>query len=312
MEERFGPREIVDDALLRSLSQRSDARGLVQLALHVGAIVATGAAIGFTRGSWWVAPAVLVHGIVLIFLFTPLHETIHRTAFHSRWLNDVVAWMTGFVILLPPEWFRQFHFAHHRWTQDPGRDPELSPPKPATIRAWLWYATGYSYWAELTKGFFTHAVGKVDEPYVTARTRNSVVVEARWYLAAYAAVVAIATIAGRLDLLFWYWILPVLVGQPFLRLYLLAEHTGCELSTDMLRNTRTTLTNVIVRRLAWNMPYHAEHHAFPAVPFHALPRLHESLAPHLAVVAPGYVGTTIEIFHDIASGTSHPAQTGSP
>jgi fatty acid desaturase len=301
VEERFGPREIVDDALLRSLSQRSDAHGLAQLALHVGALAATGAAIALTRGSWWVAPTVLAHGIALTFLFTPLHETIHRTAFRSRWLNDVVAWVTGFVILLPPEWFRQFHFAHHRWTQDPARDPELSPPKPATIRAWLWYATGYSYWVELTKGLFAHAVGKVDEPYVSARTRPAVATEARLYLLAYAAVFAVAAIAGRLDLLFWYWILPVLIGQPFLRLYLLAEHTGCELSTDMLRNTRTTLTNVVVRRLAWNMPYHAEHHAFPAVPFHALPRLHDRLAPHLAVVAPGYCATTIEIYQGIAA-----------
>jgi len=312
VEERFGPREIVDDALLRSLSQRSDAFGLVQLALHAGVIVATGAAIALTRGSWWVAPAVLAHGIVLIFLFTPLHETIHRTAFRSRRLNDIVAWVSGFVILLPPEWFRQFHFAHHRWTQDPVRDPELSPPKPTTIRAWLWYATGYSYWVELTKGLFTHAAGKFDEPYVGARARPAVVAEARWYIAAYAAVIATAAIAGRLDLLFWYWVLPVLVGQPFLRLYLLAEHTGCEFSTDMLRNTRTTLTNIMVRRLAWNMPYHAEHHAFPAVPFHALPRLHESLAPHLAVVAPGYVATTIEIYQEIAGNTSHPAHTGNP
>jgi fatty acid desaturase len=304
VEERFGPREIVDDALLRSLSQRSDALGLTQLAIHVGAIVATGAAIALARGSWWVAPAVLVHGIVLIFLFTPLHETIHRTAFRSRSLNDIVACVTGFVILLPPEWFRQFHFAHHRWTQDPARDPELSPPKPATIRAWLWYATGYSYWVELTKGFFTHALGKVDEPYVSARTRPAIVAEARWYLAAYVTVVAIAAVAGRLDLLFWYWVLPVLVGQPFLRFYLLAEHTGCELGNDMLRNTRTTLTNVVMRRLAWNMPYHAEHHAFPAVPFHALPRLHERLAPHLAVVATGYVATTIAIYQDIAARSS--------
>lgn len=312
MEERFGPREIVDDALLRDLLQRSNAHGLAQLAVHAGAIVATGGAIALTRGSWWVAPFVLAHGIALIFLFTPLHETIHRTAFRSRWLNDIVAWVTGFVILLPPEWFRQFHFAHHRWTQDPARDPELSPPKPATIRAWLWYATGYSYWVELTKGFFTHAIGKVDEPYVSTRTKPAVVKEARCYLLAYGAVFGVAAFAGRLDLLLWYWVLPVLVGQPFLRFYLLAEHTGCELSSDMLRNTRTTVTNVVVRRLAWNMPYHAEHHAFPAVPFHALPRLHERLAPHLAVVATGYYATTIEIYQSIAGQTSRPAHTGNP
>jgi hypothetical protein len=129
-----------------------------------------------------VAPAVLAHGVALIFLFTPLHEAIHRTAFRSHWLNDVTGWITGFVILLPPEWFRQFHFAHHRWTQDPARDPELSPPKPATMRAWLRYATGASYWIAGVRGLITRAIGKADEPYVGARIRPAVVAEARLYL----------------------------------------------------------------------------------------------------------------------------------
>ena len=33
--------------------------------------------------------------------------------------------------------------------------------------------------------------------------------------------------------------------------------------------------------LAWNMPYHAEHHAFPAVPFHNLPAVNRLIAPRL-------------------------------
>ncbi len=61
------------------------------------------------------------HGVALIFLFPPLHETIHRTAFHSRALNDVVAFVIGVLIVLPRECFRAFHFAHHRFTQEARR-----------------------------------------------------------------------------------------------------------------------------------------------------------------------------------------------
>ncbi|WP_246694633.1 fatty acid desaturase, partial [Mesorhizobium sp. M2D.F.Ca.ET.147.01.1.1] len=67
---------------------------------------------------------------------------------------------------------------------------------------------------------------------------------------------------------------PALLGQPFLRLYLMAEHGRCPLVANMLENTRTTLTNWFVHKLAWNMPYHAEHHAYPGVPFHQLPEFH--------------------------------------
>ena len=88
---------------------------------------------------------------------------------------------------------------------------------------------------------------------------------------------------------FWLWILPVLLAQPFLRLYLLAEHGDCPQVANMLENTRTTFTNRVVRFVAWNMPYHAEHHCYPAVPFHNLPALHDIAREQLQVTAPGYV-----------------------
>jgi fatty acid desaturase len=33
--------------------------------------------------------------------------------------------------------------------------------------------------------------------------------------------------------------------------------------------------NPISRFIYWNMNYHVEHHMFPMVPYHALPKLHE-------------------------------------
>ena len=100
----------------------------------------------------------------------------------------------------------------------------------------------------------------------------------------------------RSDAVIEFWVLPAVLGQPWLRLYLMAEHTGCPLIPDMLANSRTTLSNPVVRFFAWNMPYHAEHHSFPAVPFHALPALHADLAPALKTTARGYVAAQREIF----------------
>ncbi len=312
MEERFAPRDLVDDDALRLLSRRSDARGLARLAGHAAVLIATGAAVWIARGTFWSIAAVPLYGGALIFLFAPLHETIHRTAFGSRWLNETVAQFAGFVLVLPPDWFQAFHFAHHRWTQDPARDPELDPPRPATRRAWLRHVSGIPYWIAAFRGLFDRAWGRGGEPFVGPRDETAVRGEARRFLAQYAAIVVAAAVFDGWAALFWLWLLPVLVGQPLLRLYLLAEHAGCAAVPDMLRNTRTTLTTAPVRFVAWNMPYHAEHHAFPGVPFHALPRLHDRLAPHLAVVAPGYVATTIEIYQGVAAPRSQPAHTGDP
>ena len=114
----------------RALLRRSDRAGLAQLALHLCTLSATGAPIGHGVPFW---PALLLpHGILLVFLFTALHECSHRTAFRTDRLNRAVAAAAGFLVLVPPEWFRCFHAAHHRFTHDPLRDPERATPEPRT------------------------------------------------------------------------------------------------------------------------------------------------------------------------------------
>ena len=268
--------------------QRSDARGLAQALLQLGAIAASGVAVWFSRETWWLLlPAMLVHGILLVSLFAAAHETIHRTAFKTRWLNQAMGWIAGAVLILPPDYFRAFHFAHHAHTGNPAADPELAFPKPETRRAYLWHVSGIPYWIGQSKVTLTHALGRTPEAFITPRMAPRIVREARLLLALYAALLA-GSIALQTTALLWLWVVPALLGQPFLRLYLLAEHWGCAEGRDMFANTRSTETNALVRLLAWNMPYHVEHHAYPAVPFHALPALHPLVRGEIVELTPGY------------------------
>ncbi|MGE0213690.1 MAG: fatty acid desaturase [Parvibaculaceae bacterium] len=227
------------------------------------------------------------HGILLIFLFTLEHEAIHGTAFRTEALNRTVAAIAGFVVVVPALWFRYFHFAHHRHTQDLDRDPELASPKPGDWRSYCLYLTGLPYWKAEMKGILDTARGKVGD-YVPATAAAKVVREARIHLALY-SIVAVVSIGFGWTWPLELWVVPALLGQPFLRAYLLAEHGACPLVADMLANTRTTFTNGIVRFIAWNMPYHTAHHVLPVVPFHRLPRLTETLNARLASTAAGYV-----------------------
>ena len=79
------------------------------------------------------------------------------------------------------------------------------------------------------------------------------------------------------------------IGQPVLRLFLLAEHTDCAFSDDVAHNTRTTVCSPPLARLAWNMPFHREHHLFPNIPFHALPSAYRRLASFLPQPERSYV-----------------------
>ena len=278
------PRETI-----RELSRRSDARGALQLGTHLGLLLATGLLVWASRGHPWLAAALLLHGIVLVFLFCALHESTHGTAFASRALNDAVAWACGALLILPPNYFRLFHFAHHRFTQNRARDPELAVPPPETPAAWWWRVSGLPYWRERLQTTLRHALtGRVPEPFVPAAHAAEVVREARILWGCYLVIAAVSLYLQRADALI-YWIVPALLGQPFLRLFLLAEHTGCAFYDDLLANTRTTSTHAAVRLLAWRMPYHAEHHGFPSVPFHALASVNALLAAQGRVTSSGYL-----------------------
>jgi fatty acid desaturase len=268
--------------------QPSDRAGSIHLAGHIGLLVVTGSLVAFTRGSVLLIPALVLHGIVLVFLFAPLHESLHRTAFRSQRVNNSVAWVAGLILLLPPNWFRAFHFAHHRYTQIEGRDPELEAKRVETWPDYLVHLSGWRYWKGSGALLFRNASGHASAPFVPKTLEPRLVREARVMLTIY-GLVAVLSIVFRSEAALLYWLLPVLLGQPFLRAYLLAEHTGLPLVESFWDNTRTTLTGAPIRFLAWNMPFHTEHHVNPAVPFYALPELHARARAKLKTISPGYV-----------------------
>jgi fatty acid desaturase len=279
----------LDRETIRRLSQRSNGRGLVQLGAHLVLLAASGTLVWAARETYWLLPALIVHGVILSFLFCALHETVHRTAFASRRLNDAVAMLSGALLLLPPRYFRLFHFAHHRHTQDPANDPELAMPHPTTLRAYIWRVSGLPNWGKRLTVTLRHAVtGRVPEPFVPEAKRGAIVREARALWAVY-LVVFVLSLLLRSDAALLYWILPALLGQPLLRLYLLSEHIGCAVDDNPWANTRTTYTNAAVRLLTWEMPYHVEHHAYPAVPFHALSKVNTHIRGGIVTSASGYL-----------------------
>jgi len=280
---------------LKTLSVPSDRAGLLHLTGHLALLAATSAAVLLAPVWWLVLPAMLVQGVVLIFLFAPLHEAVHRTAFASRRLNQGLAAIAGWLLLLPSTWFRFYHLAHHRHTQDPDRDPELQVrPIDGRYRHWR-HLSGLPYWRAQIRLILRQARGRVEDSFVPPNWRRAVTIQARTYLAGYLLVAALAVATGSW-LALKLWVVPALLGQPFLRAYLMAEHGGCAFVADMFRNTRTTFTNRLVRFLAWNMPYHAEHHAFPGIPFHRLPDAHTILNDRLSVTAEGYLNVQRQLY----------------
>lgn len=292
---------VVPPDVLKRLSARSDVHGLVQTAAHVALLIAGGALVLATRGSWWVAPALLLQGIFVNALFGAMHESVHYGSFKTRWMADLLAFFSGAAILNNAGFYRHFHYAHHRYTQDPDRDPELvTSGTPRTWRQYLLRISSLPFLMLRARDIFLFPFGRHGNVnYIEPSAWPEVERWGRWLLALYALLIA-GSIALGSDVLLWVWLIPMLVGLPLLRFYLLCEHTLCPNSDDGFANTRTTLSNPLVRFLMWNLPYHAEHHLFPSISFHNLPEAHRLLRQHLKFVGTGYIQVQREIVRSLA------------
>lgn len=280
---------VLDPAALRALSGRTNADGTVRLGVHAGLLFGCGWLVA-VAGPWMLLPAILVFGIVQVALFAPAHETMHQTAFASRRANAIVGWLTACPSLLNAQFYAAFHLAHHRHTQVPGRDPELDTPPPADLAGYVRRVLGIPYWRLRLRVIADCWRGDLSAyPYVGDAVRDRVVLSVRAMSLTMVGGSVVAAMLFGWATPFVFWIGPQLIGQPILRAYLLTEHTGCAQDRNGLTNTRTTLTNPVVRLLMWNMPFHAEHHLYPSIPFYRLADAHAVLRDRLAVVQPGYV-----------------------
>lgn len=281
---------------LEALNVRSDRQGLIQLAGHL-AIMGTSGYLWATNLTHWpiALPALVVYGFSFASMFAPMHECTHRTAFANNRLNEIVAWLAGLLSFYNSTFYRRYHKWHHRYTQIPDKDPELEDYKATNIWKYALKMSGLTWWLGKLRGHFTVALGRIEGyPFVPETARNEVIRSTRLQLAVYAVAIALS-LAFKQPWFFLYWLLPIIVGQPILRMILLSEHTGCTHDDNYLTNTRTTLTIWLIRFLMWNMPFHAEHHLYASIPFHALPITHQKLRSHFTHVETGYINVNRNI-----------------
>ncbi|MFO0999204.1 MAG: fatty acid desaturase [Planctomycetaceae bacterium] len=302
------PGRILDIAIVRTLSRRSDVQGMLRATIHVGMLCVTGTLIYFTSTNLWLMiPAMVLHGFVIVTMFAPMHECVHRTAFATTMLNEAFGWFFGLMSFYNFHFYRHYHTWHHRYTQDPEKDPELSDFKPASFPGYLSEVVGLHFWPLRPWRFLKLAMGQTKNiPFVPESARRRIAISAGLQLTVY--VVAVASIFMGHMAAWYYWFLPALLAQPFLRMITLAEHTGCTLCDDGLTNTRTTLTTFPVRLFMWNMPFHTEHHLYPSIPFHLLPQAHQELKTRLKHIVPGYVAAQAEVIQSFS--TMSPGSTG--
>jgi Na+-transporting NADH:ubiquinone oxidoreductase subunit F len=272
---------------MRQLLQRRDWPALRDTIIWFALMIVSGWA-GFKlwqAGSWWAAAAFMIYGVLYASTSdSRWHESGHGTAFKTDWLNNALYEIASFMVMRESSVWRWSHTRHHSDTIIIGRDPEIAVPRPPAIASLLLNFFAFPGMPKYFRRILTHSMGRItpeEKTFIPESEYGKVIFRARIYVLIYAGVIGLA-IWQRSILPLMFIGLPTLYGSWLMPIYGYTQHAGlAENVLDHRLNCRTVRMNFINRYLYWNMNYHVEHHMFPLVPYHHLPRLHELVRPDM-------------------------------
>jgi fatty acid desaturase len=307
----------INKVLLHQLMKRSNWRGGLQTAAHLGLFFATGAfayylfSLVSTGNLWWSLPcliiALFVHGTIGPFMgLIAIHELQHRTVFANRELNAFFEKVYAFISWSDYLWYQRSHTQHHLSACHGAYDGEVVLPVKFSLRrsgVWL----GLFAWNPLVtwgklRQVWEHAQGRLSGAWyqhVLPESDTALRAQhkhwAQFLLLGHGALALLFVTTGH-----WFLIVVFTIGTQYCSwlgfLCGVAQHYGLRPDVpDFRYNTRTFTCSKLTGFYYWNMQYHLEHHMYPAVPFYNLPNLRAALIQDLPVATQGLRATWRQI-----------------
>jgi MocE subfamily Rieske [2Fe-2S] domain protein len=266
---------------MRGLLERKDGPPIRDTILWFSLIIISAYFTWLYWGTWWaIIPYIFYSALFASTSDARWHECGHGTAFKTDWMNDALYEVASFMIMRESTPWRWSHNRHHSDTIIVGRDPEIPTPQPPDPKEIALLFLNFRNYPKYFKHILVHASGRMyadEKTYIPESEFPKVYLRARIYVAIYASVIALAIYYRSLLPLFYIGF-SLFFGTWLGICFSFTNHAGlAENVLDHRLNSRTFYTNPINRFLYWNMNYHVEHHMFPLVPYHALPKLHEAV-----------------------------------
>jgi fatty acid desaturase len=283
---------------LKALMARGDGKGLANFGLWLACLAGSGYLAYVAVGSVWAILAFFLYGTIYSSCDARWHECAHGTPFRARWLNEAFYLLSSIMNMKEGTYMRWSHTRHHTETIMVGIDPEIQVMRPANLGRvlldFLWIPDAI----EMFRVMIIHALGmptKQAKEFVPQSEWRKMFWWSRCYLFVYAVMIA-WSILSKSWLPLLYFPLARFYGGWLHQIFSLTQHAGlAENVRDHRLNTRTVNMNPVFRFLYFNMNYHIEHHLFPMVPFHALPKLHDRVQSEM----PHTYSGLIEAFEEI-------------
>lgn len=296
---------------MRELLERRDGPAIRDTLLWFALLFLFGGSGYLLWGTWWAILPFAFYGVLYGSVSdSRWHESSHGTAFKTDWMNNVLYELASFMVLRESVHWRWSHTRHHSDTLIVGRDPEIVVMRPANLFS-LFFLNVFDFNAlkMYVSNVALHLTGKLtpeELTYIPQSEHQKLFLRARIYVLIYAAVIAFSVYIGSI-LPLMYIGLPNIYGSWLMLVYGYTQHSGlAENVLDHRLNCRTVYMNRLNRYLYWNMGYHVEHHMFPLVPYHALPKLHELVKADMPTPYNGLLEAYREIIPAVVRQSTDP------
>ena len=308
----------IDKSVYKELCKRSDWQGIKHISIWIFFLVLSGYIAFLTWGTWWAIPAFLVYGNIYMACNPVWHECGHKTAFKSRWLNEVFYQIGSFMYNFEPIRWRWSHFHHHSYTLHTQEvyDHEIQVTKPTDLLfVFLLHLPGGNLLL-IHKGFLSfhfetikHALGittEVMRDCIPENERGKCRLISRIHVLIWIFIACISFYyQSWLPAL--YFLLPFCYGTTLRNMFDFIQHAGLANNVkDHRLCVRTATLNPIFSFLYWHMEYHIEHHMFPMVPSYNLKKLHDVVKDQMPKVRKGLLGSYKEIIPAIVKQAKDP------
>jgi fatty acid desaturase len=255
------------------------------VAIYLGVFLL--AFVGSEWSDWALAPVsfLLIAGLqshLLILLHEGSHYLMHP---NRKWNDRLTDFFCGIPLLILTKNYRAFHLAHHRFSGDPEKDPEVGfykdqgyhyekGSKVETLVMPLKDLIGFNsmiFVKSLNRFLFEQKKENGHDPFNLKDIVSN--------LFFWGVVWGAAIYFGWVIHLLVFWIIPYLtLGVFFLKLHGYGEHTGLEGPTELERtwiHEYNPVTNFFIYPI--NSGYHVEHHLYPSVPWYYMKRFRNEL-----------------------------------
>lgn len=298
-------------AKMRQLLERRNGPALRDTALLFFLLMATGYATIVSWGTGWVVIPYLIYAVLYgTSSDSRWHECGHGTAFKTDWMNSALYEIASFMVMRESVVWRWSHNRHHSDTIIVGRDPEIQIPRPPDIRALILSLFNVGGYRTYFPNLFRHALRRMSagERIFIPESEFPKVYRNAWLCVALYGLVIASAVFWQSWIPIFLFILPQFFGTWLMIIHNTTQHAGlAENVLDHRLNCRTVYMNPISRFMYWNMNYHVEHHMFPLVPYHALPKLHAVIKSDCPPPYPSILSAWREILPAVLRQVKDPA-----